>query len=579
MTLGHDSKGPASARNTIRIRLDGTAKARHDGFAQRLNFAAALCVAAFLVLAVRLFDVSVIEGWNKEDHENFVTADTSSLRRGDIQTENGVLLATDLKTQSLYAEIRWVRDPNRLARRLLEALPSLDREKVVEQLGKKGGTVLLERHLTPDAIFTIHQLGEPALHFRTDHRRLYPQGHLVAHAVGYTDIDNKPLAGAEHHFDARLTGSQPSPVHLTLNVSIQHIVREELISAVDTFRSDSAAGIVLDVRNGAVKAMVSLPDFDPNKIASQDENHFFNTATLGIYEMGSTFKAFTTAIALDSGSVALQGGYDASKPFRVGRYLIRDFHPENRWLSVAEILMHSSNIGAAQMAIDVGAQKQKAYLAAFGLLDASQIEVPEITPPKLPPNWGDIYLATISFGHGMSVSPVQTAAAFGALVNGGTLFPATLDAETANRSDRGQTVISQKTSRTMRQLLRLVVEKGTGGKAEAPGYLVAGKTGTAEKPGSGGYDRKRLVSSFAAAFPADDPAYVVLVLLDEPKGTPETSNYATGGWTAAPTVGRIIQRLGPLVGISPRQPDMFESTDGPAEYVRVDGDEIRLASF
>ena len=302
----------------------------------------------------------------------------------------------------------------------------------------------------------------------------------------------------------------------------------------------------MDVNTSEIVAMVSLPDFDPNRRDRISENAIFNRATLGVYEMGSTFKIFNTAMALDYGTTTMQDGYDASKPIRIARFTINDDHAKGRWLSVPEIFMYSSNIGSVRMAMDVGGERQRAFMERLGLLAASAVELPERGRPLSPSPWRPINTMTISFGHGIAISPVQLANGVSAIVNGGVRHPATLLRRDSAEMLMGERVVSEKTSRVMRRLLRLVVENGTGRNANAKGYLVGGKTGTAEKPGrDGAYRRKALLSSFVAAFPVNDPRYVVLAMVDEPKGNKSSYGYATGGWVAAPAVKRIVER-GPL---------------------------------
>ena len=305
----------------------------------------------------------------------------------------------------------------------------------------------------------------------------------------------------------------------------------------------------MDVNTGELISMVSLPDFDPNLPSGAIGNAIFNRVTKGVYEMGSTFKLFTAAMALDVGSVDIGGGYDASKPIRIARFTISDYHGKKRWLSVPEILIYSSNIGAAKMALDVGAERQQKYLRNLGLLSPSEIELPEVGRPLKPATWREINTMTISYGHGIAVSPLQLTSGVSTLVNGGIRHPATLLARDIQQPITGERVISSTTSLQLRGLMRLVVRNGTGKNAEAEGYMVGGKTGTADKLGSSGYERNKRIASFVAAFPINDPKFVVLVLVDEPNGIEETFNYATGGWVAAPAVGRIIANMGPLLGM------------------------------
>jgi cell division protein FtsI (penicillin-binding protein 3) len=318
------------------------------------------------------------------------------------------------------------------------------------------------------------------------------------------------------------------------------------------FEGIGAAGAVLDVETGELLALISLPDFDPNLAASADEDARFNRVTNGVYELGSVFKLFTAGMALDAGVTTLQQGYDATRPLRVARHTIADYRPKKRWLSVPEILVYSSNIGAALMAEAVGPELQRRYLAAFGLMDAAALDLPEVANPLLPRPWRDIDTMTAGFGHGIAVTPLQVVSGVGALVNGGLYRPATLLRQDGGGTAPLRRVVSEPTSEQMRALMRLVVRFGTASGAEVPGYDVGGKTGTAEKLVDGRYDRQRRVSSFIGAFPMDAPRYVVFAMVDEPKGIERTHNFATGGWVAAPVVGQVIERMAPLLAIAPR---------------------------
>jgi cell division protein FtsI (penicillin-binding protein 3) len=373
----------------------------------------------------------------------------------------------------------------------------------------------------------------------------------------------------------RLT-ADPAPVRLSVDVRLQEVVREELARAIDTFQAIGGAGIVLDVETGEVLAMVSLPDYDPYDAGDESDDGRFNRTTLGVYEMGSTFKVFNTAMALDTGTTTMSGGYDATRPIRAGRFTIRDFHPERRWLSVPEIMLHSSNIGSVHMALDAGTDAQRDYLSRFGMTRRSPIELPEVGAPMVPDPWREINTMTIAFGHGMAVSPMQLVAGVAAAVNGGVLRPTTVLARQPGAVD-GSRVISEATSAQMRRLLRLVVNEGTGRNASAEGYVVGGKTGTAEKAVPAGYDGDARLSSFVSAFPMTDPQYVVFAMLDEPKGNESTYGYATGGWTAAPVVRRVIERMGPLYGLPPVDEDAPAVAEALAIDITPPGS--RLASY
>jgi cell division protein FtsI (penicillin-binding protein 3) len=340
-------------------------------------------------------------------------------------------------------------------------------------------------------------------------------------------------------------------LQLSIDVRVQTILRNELAHSMGDFHAIGATGMVMDVQTGELVAMVSLPDFNPNYLASATPDAMFNRATLGVYEMGSTFKLFNTAAALDDGVATLSSSYDATHPLEVAGYKIHDDHPENRWLTVPEILIYSSNIGSARIGLEIGTERQREFLGRMGLLHSASLELPELGTPLIPNPWRDISTMTIAFGHGMAVTPLHMMTGVSALVNGGVYHSATLLRRDEAETVPGQRVIKLQTSQAIRQLMRMVVTEGTGGTAEVAGYEVGGKTGTAEKSGAGGYHHKALLSSFIAAFPISNPRYLVLAMVDEPQGNKESFGFATAHWTAAPVVGRVIAQIGPLLGISP----------------------------
>jgi cell division protein FtsI (penicillin-binding protein 3) len=348
-------------------------------------------------------------------------------------------------------------------------------------------------------------------------------------------------------------------IQLSLDARVQFILHEELTRVISDFSAKGAAGIIMDVTTGEVVAMVSLPDFDPNhpgttdpKVSPADaKERIFNKITLGDYEMGSVFKIFNTAMALDSGVTSMTKGYDASHPIHIGRFTIDDYHGKHRWLSTPEIFMYSSNIGSAHMAVDAGGERQRSYLARLGLLKPAPIELDEVAKPHFPKQWREINVMTIAYGHGISVSPLNAIAAVSAIVNGGVLRAPTLIKRPPGTVPPGEQVVSAKTSEQMRKLMRLVVEYGTAKLAAAPGYVVGGKTGTAEKNSGGRYQQKKLLSSFIGAFPMHEPRYAILALVDEPHGTKASHGFATAGWTVVPATSRIIQRIAPILGVPP----------------------------
>ncbi len=520
----------------------------------RLLIAAALFTVGFLAIGARLVHVTLIQGGDEPRLASAHQASDVETARADIVDRNGVLLATTVWSASLYANPRLVIDPADAAERLSRALPELDRDRLLRQLTADRSFVWIRRKLTPRQQYQVNRLGIPGLDFTREERRVYPNGRLAAHVLGYTDIDNRGIAGVEKSFDA-IVRRYREPLRLSIDVRVQHIVHQELAASVADFNALGGCAILLDVATGEVVALVSLPDFDPGAPTASDPDARFNSATLGIYELGSIFKLFTLAMALDGGVVGLDGGYDATRPLRIGRFSITDYHGKSRWLSVPEILIYSSNIGAAKMARDVGGTAQRAYLDQFGMLRPASIELPEVGKPMFPSRWREVNTLTIGYGHGVAVSPLHVALGVAALVNGGILYPPTLLKQEAAAVGAGERALKPSTSAQMRYLMRLVVERGTGRKARVPGYLIGGKTGTAEKVGENGrYLRNARLSSFVAAFPIDAPRYALLVVVDEPKGNKSSYGYATGGWVAAPAVARIIDRMAPMVGITPIDP-------------------------
>ena len=359
-------------------------------------------------------------------------------------------------------------DPDEAARQLAAVLPELREAEVVRLLKSNRSFVWLRRNLTPRQQWRVIELGLPGVDFQSAETRVYPNGSLAAHILGFVDVDNRGLTGIEKTFDSTLRDSL-EPLQLSIDMRVQHVLRSALLRAKSEFNALGATGIVLDARNGEVIAMTSLPDFDPNDGGNARDNQKFNRATLGVYELGSTFKIFTAAMALDYGIVTMRDGYDATKPIKISRFTIRDYHAQRRWLSVPEIFMYSSNIGAAKMAEAVGSEGQREFLSRLGMLRPASIELPEVGSPMVPSPWRPINTMTISFGHGLAVSPLQLASGAAAMVNGGIFHKPTLIRRDGMETPQGKRVISERTSREVRRLMRLVVENGTGRKASAEG--------------------------------------------------------------------------------------------------------------
>jgi cell division protein FtsI (penicillin-binding protein 3) len=484
--------------------------------------------------------------------------------RPDIVDRNGAVLATDVKTVSVFAEPRRIIDKDEAVELITAVLPDVDAKDLREKLGSKRGFVWIKREITPKQQQEVYRLGLPGIGFMPENKRVYPNGPAVSHVLGFTNLDNQGIAGIEKYIDgqglaalsmAGLT-TDPSdmrPIQLSLDLRVQHAVRDELVRGMEKYKAKAAASLVLDVTTGEVVSLVSLPDYDPNVPTDALDPTRINRLAVGVYEMGSTFKALTTAMALDSGKVSINSSFDTRGALHFGRFKINDYHATGRVLTVPEIFIHSSNIGSARMALAVGVEGHKAFLRKLGQLDRMRTELPESAEPIVPSKWGELNTITIAFGHGVAVAPLQATAAVGALVNGGNWITPTFLKRTVDQAlAEAHRVIKPETSEALRYVMRLNAEKGSASKAAIPGYYVGGKTGTAEKVVGGRYAKNRLFTTFMAISPSDKPKYLFLTLYDEPQGLPETFGFATAAWNAGTTTGRIIERVAPLLGLPPR---------------------------
>jgi cell division protein FtsI (penicillin-binding protein 3) len=492
-----------------------------------------------------------------------ITQDAVATARPDVLDRNGEILATDVRAPSLFGEPNAIVDVDEATELLTGALPDLNAPEVRKRLASRRRFVWLKRDITPSQRTEIYKLGIPGVGFLPENKRVYPEGAEVSHVVGYVDVDNQGKLGIEKWIDdnglaalheAGLASDRSQePVQLALDVRVQHALRDELIKAKDKYKTLAAAGLILAVRTGEIVAMVSVPDYDPDNPGGSLDQSRINRLTAGVYEMGSTFKAFTLAMALDSGKVNLSSSFDARAPLQYGKFAIHDTHPEGRFLSIPEIFTYSSNIGAARVAMSMGVEQHQAFLRKMGQLDRLRTELPESREPQVPRHWGELNTITIAFGHGLSVAPLQAMMGISALMNGGYLIPPTFLRRTEEQARAIATrVVKRETSDKMRYLMRLNVEKGTARQAEVPGYYIGGKTGTSEKVFHGRYVHDRVLNSFEAVLPADDPRYVLLIMLDEPQPLPETQGYRTSGWNAVPTAGAVVARVAPLLGLQPR---------------------------
>ena len=545
---------PAVAANAAAGARYGSEKERLKGDAQetarhRLVATGGIFVMVFVAVALRMGYVSLLRDGAEPTQRVAVRGGTIHSDRADIVDRNGVVLATSVPVMSAFVNPRLLIDTSEAAKKIISALPEFKYEEMKTKLDSDRSFVWIKRGMTPREYNLVNRLGIPGLEFQGEERRIYPQGQAGAHVVGFDSIDNQGLGGIERFFDQQLQSGQP--VQLSIDLRLQRMVEEELARAVKKFSAIGAQSIVMDVTNGEILALASLPTYDANNARTITNEALFNRATLGVYEQGSTFKIFNTAMALDTGRVTLSSVFDASAPIKIDRFTINDDHPQRRPLTVPEIFKYSSNIASAKMAVEVmGPEGQRAFFEKIGFLKPLSTQLPEIAAPLWPRHWQKINTMTIAFGHGISVTPLHLATGASAMVNGGVLYqPSFVKRTTA--SDPGRRVIQEKTSTMMRQLLRLNVIEGTGKNSEVKGYEVGGKTGTAEKPSHGGYRQKALISSFIGMFPMNDPKFLILVSLDEPKGTAETGGYATGGMVSAPSVRGIIESIVSLYGILP----------------------------
>ena len=511
----------------------------------RIRIGAFIFMFVLLLVVLRLAEVSLFgdkRGGNLLPQEITTT-------RADITDRNGEVLATTLSTYSLYAEPRKVWNAEETAQKLLSVRPELDINVLRERLATDRSFVWIERGLTPKERQSVFALGLPGLAFRQEPKRVYPRGNLASHIVGFTDVDLNGSAGSERAFNAELLEDNAPAKALSLDIRVQYAVADELQKGLERFGALSNAGVVLNLKTGEIVSMVSLPNFDPNDPGATLPETRFNHASMSTYDLGSVFKPLTMAMALEDEVSTLTELYPVQKPFKVRNKFIRDDHPSKVPLAMPDILAESSNRGTAMLALKIGGEQQRKYLKALGLMDRVPFELLESAKPQIQDRWIDLTTVTVSYGHGLSVTPLSLAAAIGATLNDGLYVTPTLAKRDAAHPVTTRRVFSSRTSRRTQDMMRYTVTHGTGKKARVTGYGVMGKTGTAEKPAIGGYDEKRMVTSFVAAFPYEDPTYVVMITYDEPKAVEGTYGWATAGWNAAPTAGAVIERIAPMLGV------------------------------
>ena len=557
---GAGERPPAPKKPGLLKRMFST---KLDKSTRRAKFIAFVFVLVYAAIAAKLVYFALLPP--QQPNNGGGSSDTVAAARPDILDRNGEILATDIKVTSVFADPRLIIDKDDAVDQLTSVLPDVDAKKLREKLGSRKGFIWVKRAVTPAQQQAIYHLGLPGVGFMQENKRVYPGGPIAAHVLGYANINGIGISGLEEYIDSqgladlhvagfKLTRDDLKPVVTSLDLRATYAVRDELAKGIAKYKAKGGATAILDVNTGEIIAMASLPDFDPNEPAQALDPDHINRLTVGVYEMGSTFKALTIAMALDSGKVTLNSKLDARQSLRYGRFTIHDFHATHRILTVPEVFVHSSNIGTAKMALMCGVDAHKAFLRKMGQLTRLRTELPEFAEPLVPKNWGELNTMTIAFGQGLNVAPLQALMAVGALVNGGILIkPTFLKRSEEDAKKNAPQIVKPETSEALRYLMRINAEIGSARKADIKGYFVGGKTGTADKIIHGRYSQDKVFTTFMAIVPADKPKYLYLTLLDEPQGLPETSGYHTAAWNAGEITGKEIERTAPLLDLPPRQ--------------------------
>ena len=556
----------AIERENLRLRheeMRDRARQRAEG---RLLMLGVFFVCAFAMVGGRMALLAASEP--SEPRASAAGAEIQALR-ADIVDRQGRIQATNLETFSLYAQPPLMVDPEHAATELARIFPDLNRDRLIRDFTGTRKFLWVKRRLSPEQQQAVHDIGDPGLLFGPRDMRLYPNGTLAAHVLGGAGFGREGVhaaevigvAGVERQFDEQLRDPARAgqPLELSLDLTIQAATEEVLAGGMRLLNAKGAAAVLMDVHTGEVISIASLPDFDPNDRpvaptqGRPDDSPLFNRVVQGVYELGSTFKIFTVAQALEMGMVTPDTIINTKSPMTWGRHRISDFRNYGPELTVSKVIEKSSNVGTARIAIDIGAERQRAFLGQLGLLETTKFEMVEARggKPLLPPRWSELSTMTISYGHGISATPLHLAAAYATMVNGGTKVEPTLLKQ--NGPQFGPRVISEKTSEQLRRMLRLTVSQGTASFGDVPGYAVGGKTGSADKPriDGRGYETDKVLATFAATFPAHDPKYVLIVTLDEAVETSGSEPRRTAGWTAVPVAAEVIRRVAPLLGLRP----------------------------
>ena len=513
----------------------------------KLLICGALLFIAFTTIGYR--SVSLAGLGDKTVKNSFRSVNSKNLIhpfRGNILDRNNNLLATTVNISSLNINPQEVLDVNQTILKLKKIFPKLNREKLLQKLNSNKKHVQILREISPRDHVSLLKLGIEALTIESSKKRIYPNHSLASHVLGNTDIDGKGIAGIEKKFDKVLANGED--ISISIHSGIQHITKTLLLEQINQFKAEGGAGIIMDAKNGEIYALVSLPDYNANNYNKLLDKKLFNKATKGTYELGSTLKLITAAVALESDLINENEVFDVSNPLRISSRTIRDYHPLNYAISIPEVVVHSSNIGSAKIAEKFGSSTQLKYLKSLGLMDKLSLELPELGKPQVRTDKKLLTTMTISYGHGISITPTHLASATATIVNDGIRVDPTLLISNSTKKDKR--IFSKKTSKTMRSIMRLVVsnKNGTAKQAEASGYLVGGKTGTAEKTNpAGGYFKKQNIVTLTSAFPMNNPRFIITVMIDNPKG-----NKRTAGWVAAPVVNKIVTRIAPILNIKPQ---------------------------
>ena len=551
----------------IRLRredLRDKSRLRAEG---RLIVMGAMFALAYGAIGIRM---GALAGTAPEEPQSASIGSPIIGQRADITDRNGRLLATNLDTHSLYAHPKDMVDPARCARELAAIFPELKEEQLLKDFTGSRKFVWIRRQLSPEQMQQVHDIGSPGLVFGPREMRLYPNGAIAAHILGGASYGREGVAsaevigvaGIERKFDDYLRdpANEGAPLELSIDLTVQAAAEEVLAGGMSIMNAKGAASVLMDVHTGEIISMVSLPDFDPNNrpqvllTGDQSDSPLFNRAVQGVYELGSTFKIFAVAQAMELGLVHADTLINTKGPLQWGKFRIRDFHDYGAELSTTDVIVQSSNIGTARIAMQIGAERQQDFLRGLGFMEPTPVELQEAPSgaPLLPKNWSELSTMTISYGHGLSSSPLHLATAYSSLLNGGTrVYPTLLKRDLVQSGPR---VVRENISQSARDMLRQVVVRGTASFGEVEGYEVGGKTGTADKPkeNGGGYYKDKVISTFASVFPANDPQYVLVVTFDEPSENSSDTPRRTAGWTAVPVAAEIIRRVAPLLGLRPQ---------------------------